>query len=139
MSLTFSLAAAAVAAACGPWPAARVIAAYPAAGTGSAGTALRSARPLAACLTGLTTAALVVAVTLRPSQVLTASACAWMVLCGVPLAAIDARARRLPDALTGGCFAGTALLLTAAAAAAGQWQDLARAGRAPPRWRCSSR
>jgi leader peptidase (prepilin peptidase)/N-methyltransferase len=127
MSLTFPLAAAAVAAACG-WPAANLIAAYSAAGAGPAGPALRSARPLAAWLTGLITTALVVAVTLRLNQVLTASACAWLVLCGVPLAAIDARARRLPDALTGACFAGTALLLMAAAAAAGQWQDLARAG-----------
>lgn len=62
----------------------------------------------------------------HPGLVL-AAAC-WLALCSVPLAFIDSAVRRLPDVLTGPAFAGTALLLLAAAAAGGDWHALARAG-----------
>ncbi len=62
----------------------------------------------------------------HPGLVL-AAAC-WLALCAVPLAFIDTAVRRLPDVLTGAAFAGTALLLLAAAAASGDWHVLARAG-----------
>ncbi len=61
----------------------------------------------------------------HPGLVL-AAAC-WLALCSVPLAFIDAVVRRLPDVLTGAAFAGTVLLLLAAAAADGTWHVLARA------------
>lgn len=61
----------------------------------------------------------------HPGLVL-AAAC-WLALCAVPLAFIDAAVRRLPDLLTGPAFAGTALLLLAAAAASGHWNPLVRA------------
>ena len=66
-----------------------------------------------------------VAVRLQPALV--AAAGCWLVVCGVPLAIIDIRVRRLPDVLTGACLAGTAALLTAAAASTADWDDLARA------------
>ncbi len=76
----------------------------------------------------VTTAVLlgVLAARVHPGLVL-AAAC-WLALCAVPLAFIDAAVRRLPDVLTGAAFAGTALLLLAAAAASGDWHVLARAG-----------
>jgi len=81
-----------------------------------------------ATLTALITAALVLLATLRLHQELLASACGWLVICGLPLSIIDFRARRLPDALTTACAAGILVLLAAAAALDGRWQDLARAG-----------
>lgn len=120
MSLVFPVAAVVVAAACG-WPASALIAAYTTPRTWPGSAWLTG-------LTGLTAAALVLVVTLRLHQILAASAVGWLILCGVPLAVIDSQVRRLPDLLTGACFAGVAVLLTAAAAASGHWQDLARAG-----------
>src|SRR5689334_12880589 len=75
----------------------------------------------------LTTALLLGALAARvhPAPVL-AAACR-LALCSVPLAFIDAAVRRLPDVLTGATFAGTALLLLAAAAADGTWHVLAGA------------
>jgi leader peptidase (prepilin peptidase)/N-methyltransferase len=61
----------------------------------------------------------------HPDLVL-AAAC-WLAVCAIPLAFVDAAARRLPDVLTGPAFAGTVLLLLAAAAAGGQWPALLRA------------
>ena len=61
----------------------------------------------------------------HPGLVL-AAAC-WLAACAVPLAFVDAAVRRLPDVLTGSAFAGTVLLLLAAAAADGTWPGLARA------------
>lgn len=61
----------------------------------------------------------------HPAPVL-AAAC-WLALCAVPLAFIDAAVQRLPDALTGPAFVGTALLLLVAATASGHWHILARA------------
>jgi leader peptidase (prepilin peptidase)/N-methyltransferase len=80
--------------------------------------------PLAVEVT--TAAALgVLAMRVHPGLVL-AAAC-WLALCAVPLAFIDAAVRRLPDVLTGAAFAGTAVLLLAAAAASGDWHALTRA------------
>jgi leader peptidase (prepilin peptidase)/N-methyltransferase len=69
----------------------------------------------------------------HPGLVL-AAAC-WLAVCAIPLACIDAAARRLPDVLTAPAWAGlVALLLIAAAVgrhagghAGGHWPDLCRA------------
>ena len=58
-----------------------------------------------------------------------AAAC-WLVACAVPLACTDLAVQRLPDPLTGPAYAGTAVLLLAAAAAGGlegSWSALVRA------------
>jgi leader peptidase (prepilin peptidase)/N-methyltransferase len=75
----------------------------------------------------VTTAILLGALTARVHPGLVLAATCWLALCSVPLAFIDAAVRRLPDLLTGPAFAGTALLLLAAAAAGGHWHALARA------------
>jgi leader peptidase (prepilin peptidase) / N-methyltransferase len=136
MNLAFSFAAAAVAAACA-WPAAGVAARFgrtsgSVAAPGSAGepdraATARPAQARTAALTALIMAALVLLATLRLHQELLASACGWLVICGLPLSIIDIRVRRLPDALTAACAAGILVLLAAAAAADGWWHDLARA------------
>jgi len=137
MNLAFSFTAAAVAAACA-WPAAGVAATF-AQGSGSLVTPglvsepdravmTRPAQARPATLTALITAALVLLATLRLHQELLASACGWLVICGLPLSIIDIRVRRLPDALTAASAAGILVLLAAAAAVDGRWQDLARAG-----------
>jgi leader peptidase (prepilin peptidase)/N-methyltransferase len=53
---------------------------------------------------------------------------AWLVLFAVPLAFIDIAARRLPEALTGGAFAGTAGFFAVAAFTGGHPGQFARAG-----------
>lgn len=137
MNLAFSFTAAALAAACG-WPAASLAATF-AAASGSpaapdpasgperaAGT--RPARARTAVLTALIMAALVLLATMRLHQELLAGACGWLVVCGLPLAMVDIRVRRLPDALTAACAAGISVFLVAAAAVDGQWHELTRAG-----------
>src|ERR1700761_8603999 len=124
MNLAFSLTAAVVAAACG-WPSAGVAAAL-ARGSGSLAAVSvtepdraatrRPSRARMATLTALITAALVLLVTLRLHQELLASACGWLVICGVPLSITDIRVRRLPDALTAACAAGIVVLLAATTA-----------------------
>lgn len=137
MNLAFSFTAAALAAACG-WPAASLAATFGAA-SGSPTSAdsasgperaavTRPARARAAVLSALIMAALVLLATLRLHQELLASACGWLVVCGLPLSIIDIRVRRLPDALTAACAAGISVLLVAAAAVDGRWQELTRAG-----------
>jgi leader peptidase (prepilin peptidase) / N-methyltransferase len=118
MNLAFAVAATAVGAASG-WPASAVIAKF----TGSPAASRRRSTLLLALVTG----ALVFVVAVRVHELLIASAVGWLVLLGVPLAAIDTRAGRLPDALTGACLAGVAVLLTITAATTGQWHDLTRA------------
>ena len=75
----------------------------------------------------VTTALLFAALAARVHPGLVLAAACWLALCSVPLAFIDGAVRRLPDVLTGAAFAGTALLLLAAAAASGQWHVLSRA------------
>jgi leader peptidase (prepilin peptidase)/N-methyltransferase len=75
----------------------------------------------------LTTALLLAALAARVHPGLVLAAACWLALCSVPLSFIDAAVRRLPDVLTGPAFAGTALLLLAAAAAGGHWHVLAQA------------
>jgi leader peptidase (prepilin peptidase) / N-methyltransferase len=72
----------------------------------------------------VTSALLLAALAARvhPGWVL-AAAC-WLALCAVPLAFIDAAVRRLPDPLTAAAYAGTTVLLVAAAAVGGHWHDL---------------
>jgi leader peptidase (prepilin peptidase) / N-methyltransferase len=75
----------------------------------------------------VTTALLLGALAARVHPGLVLAAACWLALCSVPLAFIDAAVRRLPDVLTGPAFAGTALLLLAAAGVGGHWDVLARA------------
>jgi leader peptidase (prepilin peptidase)/N-methyltransferase len=75
----------------------------------------------------VTTAILLGALAARVHPGLVLAAACWLALCAIPLAFIDAAVRRLPDVLTGPAFAGTALLLLAAAADGGHWATLTRA------------
>jgi leader peptidase (prepilin peptidase) / N-methyltransferase len=142
MHLPFSIAAALVAAACG-WPVCELVVALgapvPAAATdGAAGagaatggalaTPARRAPPAAVLVTSLILAALAFGIAVRLHPAAVAAAGCWLAACGMPLAIFDARHRRLPDALTGACLAGTAALLIGAAVASGAWSDLGRAG-----------
>jgi leader peptidase (prepilin peptidase) / N-methyltransferase len=61
----------------------------------------------------------------HPGLVL-AAAC-WLAVCTVALAWIDIAVQRLPDVLTAPAYAGTLVLLLAAAAAGGHWPMLLRA------------
>jgi leader peptidase (prepilin peptidase) / N-methyltransferase len=78
-------------------------------------------------LTGAVTALLLAAVSYRVHPWPVAAAAGWLVICGVPLAVIDAREHRLPDVLTGAAFAGVMIFLTVAAGAMSAWQSLGRA------------
>ena len=60
------------------------------------------------------------------STLVLAAAC-WLAACAVPLACTDLAVQRLPDPLTGAAYAGTAVLLLAAAAVGGHWSALVRA------------
>jgi leader peptidase (prepilin peptidase) / N-methyltransferase len=55
------------------------------------------------------------------------AALCWLAGCAVPLALIDARTRRLPDALTAAAYAGVLALLVVAAVISAHWADLGRA------------
>ena len=72
----------------------------------------------------ITTAVLLGALAARVHPGLLLAAACWLAVCAVPLAFIDAAVQRLPDPLTAAAFAGTALLLLAAAAVGGQWHAL---------------
>jgi leader peptidase (prepilin peptidase) / N-methyltransferase len=78
-------------------------------------------------LTGAVTALLLAAVSYRVHPWPVAAAAGWLVICGVPLALIDARERRLPDVLTGAALAGVMTFLTVAAGTMSAWQSLGRA------------
>jgi leader peptidase (prepilin peptidase) / N-methyltransferase len=139
MHLLFPFGAALVAAACG-WPASElaIVLGTPAhtaaadapgdAGAVTSGRPARRARRITVLVTSLILAAIAfgIAIRLRPAEV--AAAGCWLAACGMPMAIIDARHRRLPDALTGACLAGTAALLIAAAVASRDWPALGRAG-----------
>jgi leader peptidase (prepilin peptidase)/N-methyltransferase len=75
----------------------------------------------------VTTAILFGALATRVHPGLVLAAACWLAACAVPLAFIDAAVRRLPDRLTIPAYAGTAVLLLAAAATGGHWPSLARA------------
>jgi leader peptidase (prepilin peptidase)/N-methyltransferase len=126
MTLAFPVTAAVLAAGCG-WPASAMVHAY----TVPAATAPGD-RPLAVRQAPLLVAAAMAILAFAAAwwvhPALVACAACWLAVCAVPLAAIDASARRLPDPLTGVAFGGTGAFLLAAAAYAGRWPDLARAG-----------
>jgi leader peptidase (prepilin peptidase) / N-methyltransferase len=141
MHLLFPVSAALVAAACG-WPASELAIALGTPAQAAAADApadpvpaarrwparpARRARPTTVLLASLILAAVAfgIAVRLHPAEV--AAAGCWVAACGMPMAIIDVRQRRLPDALTGACLAGTAALLVAAAVASGNWPALGRA------------
>ena len=66
----------------------------------------------------------------HPALVLVLAAACWLAACAVPLACTDLAVQRLPDPLTGAAYAGTAVLLLAAAAVGeleGSWSALVRA------------
>jgi leader peptidase (prepilin peptidase) / N-methyltransferase len=113
VSLALSAAAAVLAACCG-WPASRAVRAYTQRTIGP----LLLAPPMA-LLAGLA-AGLV-----HPGLV--ACAAAWLAICAVPLALIDALAFRLPDPLTLAALGGITALLVAVAAVSGDWAALGRA------------
>jgi leader peptidase (prepilin peptidase) / N-methyltransferase len=142
MHLLFPVAAALVAAMCG-WPASELAVALgapappvAAAGTAAAGAATSGgqARPTrragrtTVLVTSLILGALAfgIAVRLHPAEV--AAAGCWLAVCGLPMAMIDVRQRRLPDPLTAACLAGAAALLVAAAVTSSDWSALGRAG-----------
>jgi leader peptidase (prepilin peptidase) / N-methyltransferase len=141
MHLLFPMAAALVAAVCG-WPACELVVALgppraaPVAGAADAGAGTgagfsRSARragPAAILLASLTLAALAFGIAVRVHPAAVAVAGCWLAACGLPMAIIDVRYRRLPNALTGTCLAGTAALLIVAAASSGTWWAVGRAG-----------
>jgi len=104
---------AAVIAACCGLPASRAVRAYTQRTIGPWWLAL----PMAV-LAGL------VAAWARPDLI--ACAAAWLAVCAVPLAIIDALEFRLPDPLTMAALGGTAAFLIAAAASTSAWPDLAR-------------
>lgn len=111
------VAAAVLAAGCG-WPASRAVRAYTQRTIGP----LLLAPPMA-LLAGLA------AWLVHPGLV--ACAAAWLAICAVPLAVIDALAFRLPDPLTLAALAGTAAFLVAAAAASGDWAACSWRSRSP--------
>jgi leader peptidase (prepilin peptidase)/N-methyltransferase len=124
VSLAAALAAAAVAAACG-WPAAALIGALgvPAGPDGAEPSVSLPPRWLISAVLALL--AFAVCARLRPGPVAVAGV--WLVLCGVPLAVIDTRVRRLPDVLTLACFSGLLGVLAVAAGLHSQWPSLLRA------------
>ncbi len=156
MNLAFGIAAAVAGAACG-WPASKAIAAFSAARRGLRGVRRRpcpapACRKLAGArrkrpgarrsglspgargnrwiLPVLAAAAMGVlagAAALRLHPAGAAIAGCWLASCGLPLAVIDVRASRLPDALTATALAGVGAGLLAAAAESGSWAGLARA------------
>ena len=85
----------------------------------------RTGPPLAAV--ELSIAALLVGLAARVHPGLVLTGAAWLAVCAVPLAWIDAAVHRLPDPLTGWAYLGTVTLLLMAAAASGYWHSFLRA------------
>jgi leader peptidase (prepilin peptidase) / N-methyltransferase len=85
------------------------------------------ASPPRAVYVGLCAAVLFAALTARIGPGLVLAAYCWLAVTTVPLGWIDAAVHRLPDVLTGSAYAGTVLLLLAAAAHSGDWGSLLRA------------
>ena len=76
---------------------------------------------------GAVTALLLGGLAARVHPILVLAAACWLAACAVPLACTDIAVQRLPDPLTGAAYAGTAVLLLAAAAVGGHWSALVRA------------
>ena len=76
---------------------------------------------------GAVTAVLLGGLAARVHPALVLAAACWLAACAVPLACTDLAVQRLPDPLTGAAYAGTAVLLLAAAAVGGTWSALVRA------------
>ena len=76
---------------------------------------------------GAVTAVLLGGLAARVHPALVLAAACWLAACAVPLACTDLAVQRLPDPLTGAAYAGTAVLLLAAAAVGGTWAALVRA------------
>ena len=76
---------------------------------------------------GAVTAVLLGSLAARVHPGLVLAAACWLAACAVPLACTDLAVQRLPDPLTGAAYAGTAVLLLAAAAVGGTWSALVRA------------
>jgi len=76
---------------------------------------------------GAVTAVLLGGLAARIHPALVLAAACWLAACAVPLACTDLAVQRLPDPLTGAAYAGTAVLLLAAAAVGGSWSALVRA------------
>jgi len=76
---------------------------------------------------GAVTALLLGGLAARVDPALVLAAACWLAACAVPLACTDLAVQRLPDSLTGAAYAGTAVLLLAAAAVGGTWSALVRA------------
>ena len=76
---------------------------------------------------GAVTAVLLGSLAARVHPALVLAAACWLTACAVPLACTDLAVQRLPDPLTGAAYAGTAVLLLAAAAVGGTWSALVRA------------
>ena len=76
---------------------------------------------------GAVTAVLLGGLAARVHPGLVLAAACWLAACAVPLACTDLAVQRLPDPLTGAAYAGTAVLLLAAAAVGGPWPALVRA------------
>ena len=74
----------------------------------------------------ITAAVVAGALAARIHPVLVLTAMCWLAVCTIPLAYVDAAVRRLPDLLTVPAYAGTAVLLLAAAADDGSWSRLGR-------------
>ena len=76
---------------------------------------------------GAVTAVLLGGLAARVHPALVLAAACWLAACAVPLACADLAVQRLPDPLTGAAYAGTAVLLLAAAAVGWTWSALVRA------------
>ncbi len=91
------------------------------------GSTAQPASRLGPLAVGLCAAVLFAGLTARIGPALVLAAYCWLAGTTVPLAWIDAAVHRLPDVLTSAAYAGTVLLLLAAAARASEWGDLLRA------------
>ncbi len=76
-----------------------------------------------ALVAGATSAVLLGGLAARVHPALVLAAACWLAACAVPLACTDLAVQRLPDPLTGAAYAGTVVLLLAAAVG-GPWSAL---------------
>ncbi|PRY47441.1 leader peptidase (prepilin peptidase)/N-methyltransferase [Geodermatophilus tzadiensis] len=103
-----------------PWPRPATVGGVLGGGPGAGGAAPAGLLPVA-------TAVLFVLVALRFGAGVELAAWLWFAAAGVLLGVIDLRERLLPDRVLLPALAGSAVLLTVAAAVTGAWPDLGRA------------